>query len=80
VATVSPADSGSTAGFTGSFSGSVAAPGSTTQVVYNSGGSLAADSGFVYSGGNVGISESSPAYRLHVAGTFRASGLGSFQY
>jgi hypothetical protein len=41
--------------FTGSFSGSVSAPGSTTQIVYNSGGALAADSGFVYSGSRVGI-------------------------
>ena len=33
--------------FTGSFSGSFTAPGSTTQVVYNNGGVLAANSGFV---------------------------------
>ena len=52
--------------FTGSFSGSVAAPGSTTQVVFNSGGALAANSGFVYSGSNVGIGTTSPYAPLHV--------------
>ena len=46
--------------FTGSFSGSFTAPGATTQVVYNNGGVLAANSGFVYSGSNVGIGISSP--------------------
>jgi hypothetical protein len=49
-------------------SGSVVAPGSTTQIVYNSGSVLGADSGFVYSGSNVGIGTSSPAYKLSVAG------------
>jgi hypothetical protein len=55
--------------FTGSFSGSVSAPGSTTQIVYNSGGALAADSGLVYSGSRVGIGTTSPANNLHIYGT-----------
>jgi hypothetical protein len=60
--------------FTGSFSGSVSAPGSTTQVVYNSGGSLAADSGFVYSGSFVGIGITNPSYPLTIYGdSFAAS-------
>jgi hypothetical protein len=56
--------------FTGSFSGSVAAPGATTQVVFNNGGVLGANSGFVYSGSNVGIGTSSPqsGFRLDVNG------------
>jgi hypothetical protein len=49
-----------TGGITGSFTGSVAAPGATTQIVYNSGSVLGADSGFVYSGSNVGIGIPSP--------------------
>ena len=52
--------------FTGSFSGSFTAPGATTQVVYNNGGVLAANSGFVYSGSNVGIGISSPTEKLHI--------------
>ena len=40
-----------TGGITGSFSGSIVAPGSDTQVVYNNDGVLGADSGFVYDGG-----------------------------
>jgi hypothetical protein len=57
------------ASFTGSFSGSVAAPGSTTQVVFNNGGILSANSGFVYSGSNVGIGTTSPNSRLVVQGS-----------
>jgi hypothetical protein len=53
--------------FTGSVSGSVAAPGSTTQIVYNNGGVLAADSGLVYSGSNVGIGTNTPTSRLQVS-------------
>ena len=45
------------------------AAGSNTNVQYNSGGAFAADSGFVYSGGNVGIGASSPAAKLHVSDT-----------
>jgi hypothetical protein len=55
--------------FTGSFSGSVSAPGSTTQVVYNNNGVLAADSGLVYTGGSVGIGTVSPGYKLDVNGS-----------
>ena len=52
--------------FTGSFSGSVSAPGSTTQIVYNNGGALAADSGLVYSGSNVGIGTTTPGAKLDI--------------
>lgn len=55
--------------FTGSLSGSVAAPGATTQIVYNNGGVLAANSGLVYSGSNVGIGTTSPGFKLEVAGS-----------
>ena len=61
--------------FTGSFSGSVSAPGSTTQIVYNSGGALAADSGLVYSGSNVGIGTTSPTYKLHVSSSNNNDGI-----
>jgi len=54
------------ASFTGSFSGSVAAPGSTTQVVYNGGGTLSADAGLVYSGSRLGIGNTSPARSIDV--------------
>jgi hypothetical protein len=56
-------------GITGSFSGSVRAPGSSTQVVFNSGGILGADSGFVYTSGRVGIGESAPSARLEIRGS-----------
>ena len=59
--------------FTGSFSGSFTAPGATTQVVYNNGGVLAANSGFVYNGSRVGIGTTSPSAQLHVAGTLNAT-------
>lgn len=55
--------------FTGSFSGSVSAPGSTTQIVYNDNGILAATSSLVYSGSNVGIGISAPTERLHIVGS-----------
>jgi hypothetical protein len=55
--------------FTGSFSGSVSAPGSTTQIVYNSGGALAASSNFVFSGSNVGIGTATPVEKLSLAGS-----------
>jgi len=58
--------SGTLAVITGSISGSVAAPGSTTQIVYNNGGVLGATGSFVYSGSRVGIGISSPARNLHV--------------
>jgi hypothetical protein len=63
--------SGTLAVITGSISGSVAAPGSTTQIVYNNGGVLGANSGFVYSGSRVGINTSTPAYTLDVSGDIR---------
>ena len=53
--------------FSGSFSGSITAPGSTTQVVYNNGGVLGANSGFVYSGSSVGIGTTSPSAKLQIA-------------
>ena len=52
--------------FTGSFSGSAAAPGSTTQVLYNNGGAIAAASNFVFSGSNVGIGVTNPGSTLVV--------------
>jgi hypothetical protein len=62
--------------FTGSFSGSVSAPGSTTQIVYNSGGALAADSGLVYSGSNVGIGISAPTDKLHIVSSATGNQFG----
>jgi len=61
--------------FTGSFSGSFTAPGATTQVVFNSGGTLAADSGLVYSGSRVGIGATSPTYKLHVSSSNNNDGI-----
>ena len=55
-----------TGGITGSISGSIVSPGSTTQVLYNNGGVVAGSSGFVYSGRNVGIGTTSPKSLLHV--------------
>jgi hypothetical protein len=62
--------------FTGSFSGSVTAPGSTTQIVYNDNGVLAANSGLVYSGSNVGIGITSPTEKLHIVGTTSGNQFG----
>lgn len=45
--------------------------GSTTQVQYNNAGAFGGDSGFVYTGGNVGIGTSSPARTLDVNGNMR---------
>jgi hypothetical protein len=56
------------ASFTGSFSGSLSAPGSTTQVLYNDGGAIAASSNFVFSGSNVGIGITNPPQKLSLAG------------
>ena len=66
----------STGGFTGSFSGSVVAPGSTTQIVYNNGGVLDANSGFVYSGSRVGIGTTTPSESLEVQGSILIEGSG----
>ena len=40
--------------------------GSTTQVQYNNAGAFGGDSGFVYTGGNVGIGTSSPGTKLDI--------------
>jgi hypothetical protein len=62
--------------FTGSFSGSFTAPGSTTQIVYNNGGVLSADSGFVYSGSNVGIGITAPTEKLHIVSSATGNQFG----
>ena len=62
--------------FTGSFSGSVTAPGSTTQIVYNDNGVLAANSGLVYSGSNVGIGISAPTDKLHIVSSAAGNQFG----
>ena len=59
--------------FTGSFSGSVTAPGATTQVVFNNGGVLGANSGFVYSGSRIGIGTTTPSSSLHISGASSAA-------
>ena len=46
----------------------ISAPGSNTQVIYNNGGVLGADTGFVYSGGSIGIVTTSPSTKLDVSG------------
>jgi hypothetical protein len=56
-----------TGGITGSFSGSIASPGSNTQVLFNNSGVISANSGFVYSGSNVGIGTTNPGAKLEVA-------------
>jgi hypothetical protein len=57
----------------------VAAPGSSTQVVFNSGGVFGADSGFVYTSGRVGIGESSPSARLEIRGSGATSATTAFR-
>jgi hypothetical protein len=59
--------------FTGLFSGSVTAPGTTTQVVFNNGGVLGANSGFVYSGSRIGIGTTTPSASLHISGASSAA-------
>jgi hypothetical protein len=63
-----------TGSFTGSFTGSVAAPGSNNQIVYNNGGVLGANSGFVYSGSRIGIGTTSPSQSLDLRGSMQISG------
>jgi len=54
--------------FTGSFSGSLTAPGSTTQILYNNAGTIAGDSGLIYSGSYVGIGLTNPSAPLDTNG------------
>ena len=56
-----------TGGITGSFSGSIASPGSNTQVLFNNSGVISANSGFVYSGGNVLIGASNNYTRVSIS-------------
>jgi len=58
-------------------SGTIAAPGLTTQVIYNSGSVLGADSGFVYSGGSVAVG-TTPLARLHIRGAGATSATDTF--
>jgi hypothetical protein len=66
-----------TGGITGSFSGSIASPGSNTQVLYNNSGVISANSGFVYNSGNVGINTTSPTSKLTVNGNTHIIGSGT---
>jgi hypothetical protein len=61
--------------FTGSFSGSVAAAGSNTQVIYNNAGVLAGSNNFIFDGSNVGIGTTSPIDKLHVEGNSSTPGI-----
>jgi len=62
--------------FTGSFSGSISAPGSNTNVIYNSSGVFAGSNNFVFTGTSVGIGTVSPLNKLEVnaGGTVGYSG------
>lgn len=53
----------------GSSGGSGTPGGSNTQVQFNDAGSFGADSGLVYSSGNVGIGSTSPAAKLNIVDT-----------
>jgi hypothetical protein len=67
------------ASFTGSFSGSVAAPGSNTNIIYNSSGILAGSTNFIFDGTNVGIGTTSPSSHLDIRGTADTAGQISLQ-
>ena len=71
---VSGAITGSGAGLTNIPSSGLNAPGSDTQILFNSDGSLAASSGLVYSGSRLGIGTASPSYTVDVSGNVNASG------
>jgi len=66
--TVTAPITGSGAGLTNIPSSGLQAPGSDTQILFNSDGSLAADSGLVYSGSKLGIGITSPGWQLEVKG------------
>jgi hypothetical protein len=70
--------SGTLAVITGSISGSVTAPGSTTQIVYNNGGVLGANSGFVYNGSRVGIGNPTLNASLIIKGETSDSSTNAF--
>lgn len=59
----------------GSGGGSGSPGGSNTDVQYNSSGSFAGNSGFVYKGANVGIGTLTPGETLDVYGTVRTPGI-----
>ena len=65
--------------FTGSFSGSAVAPGTNTQVIFNSSGSLAASSGFVFDGASIGVGVTNPQAQLQV-GAKVGSGLNTYSF
>jgi len=55
-----------TGSFTGSFSGSTVAPGSTTQILFNSGSLIGANPNFVYSSSRFGVNISNPYATAHI--------------
>ena len=72
--TVTAPITGSGAGLTNIPSAGLTAPGSDTQVLFNSDGSLAANSGLVYSGSRLGIGTTNPLAPLDVNGNIYSSG------
>jgi hypothetical protein len=65
---------GSGAGLTNIPSAGLTPPGSDTQILYNSDGSLAANSGLVYSGSRLGVGTTNPLAPLDVNGNIYSSG------
>jgi cytoskeletal protein CcmA (bactofilin family) len=55
-----------TGSFSGSFSGSTIAPGSTTQILFNSGGLAGTNPRFVFSGSRLGVNTSAPFATAHI--------------